>query len=114
MIEYRFATAADIDSYYGERPEVTVRAIAVLLDGKPVGMLGLELRGNLAVAFSEFLPELEPHLKSITVGRAIKAAQALFRACPVPVIVANTSNPPLLERLGFSEIAPGVHRLCHS
>lgn len=112
MIAYRFATAADIDGYYGERPDVSIRAIVVLLDEKPAGIVGLELRGDRAIAFSEFKPELEPHMKSITVARAIKAAQVLFRAARVPVIVVNTSNPPLLERLGFTEFAPGVHRLC--
>lgn len=113
MISYRFATAADIDAYYGERPEQTIRAIVVLLDDVPMGVVGLELQRDRAVAFSEYKPEFEPHLKSIVVARAIKAAQKLFRASRVPVIVQNTSNPELLERLGFVEIAPGVH-LCRS
>lgn len=109
MIAWRFATAADIDSYYGERPQVSVRAIVVTLDGEPVGIVGLELRGDRAVAFSEYKPALEPHLKSMPVLRAVKAAQRMFRASRVPVVVANTSNPKLLERLGFIEIAPSVH-----
>ena len=111
MISYRFATAADIDAYYGERPDQTIKALVVLMDEVPMGIVGLELQRDRAVAFSEFNPELEPHLKSMPVLRAIKAAQALYRASPVPVIVQNTSNPKLLERLGFIEIAPGVHLL---
>ena len=109
MIEWRFATAADIDTYYGERPEVTVRAVVALLDGVPMAIAGLELRGDRAIAFSEFKPEFEPHLKDITVLRAVKAAQRMFRESRLPVIVCTTSNPPLMERLGFTDIQPGVH-----
>lgn len=111
MIAWRYATAADVDRYYGERPEQTIRAIAVLMDEEPVGMLGLEHAGDRYIAFSEFKSELEPHLKSIPVLRAIKAAQHMFREAPLPVIVVNTSNPELLTRLGFLEIQPGVHML---
>jgi hypothetical protein len=113
MISWRYATAADVDRYYGERPEQTIRAIAVLMDDEPVGMLGLEHAGDRFIAFSEFKPELEPLLKSIPVMRAVKAAQRMFQEAPLPVIVVNTSNPPLLERLGFVEIQKGVH-LCRS
>lgn len=112
MISWRYATQADVLAYYGELPDQTIRAIIVLLDDVPSGIVGLDLRTDRAIAFSEQKPELEPHMKSMTVLRAIKRAQRMFRESPVPVIVVNTSNPPLLERLGFTEIEPGVH-LCH-
>lgn len=113
MIQYRYATAADIDRYYGARPEQTLKAIVILKDDEPMAVVGLANEGDRLVAFSEFKDEFEPHLKSITVLRAIKAAQAMFHDASLPVIVVKTTNPRLIERLGFIEIEPGVH-LCHS
>lgn len=112
MIRWRYATAADVDRYYGERPRQTMRAIVVLLDDEPVGIVGLANEGDRLVAFSEYKPELEPHLKSMTVLRVVKAAQKMILTASLPVIVCETTNPKLLERLGFAEIEPGVH-LCH-
>ncbi len=111
MIHFRYATAADVDRYYGERPAKTIRAIVVLLDTEPVGIVGLANEGDRYVAFSEYKPELEPHLKSMPVLRAVKAAQRMFLTATLPVVVCNTTNPALLKRLGFTEFQPGVH-LC--
>lgn len=111
MIAWRYATAADVDRYYEERPGPTIRAIVVLLDEEPVGIVGLSYDGDRYTAFSEYKPALEPHLKSMTVLRAVKAAQRMIQEANLPVLVVNTSNPKLLERLGFREIQPGVH-LC--
>lgn len=113
MITWRYATAADVDRYYEERPSQTIRAIVILLDEVPVGIVGLSYEGDRYIAFSESKPELEPHLKSMPVLRAVKAAQRMILDASLPVLVVNTSNPKLLERLGFREIEPGVH-LCHS
>lgn len=111
MISHRFATAADIDKYYGERPAKSIKAIVVLMDDEPAAVIGLEFCRDRFIAFSEFKPELEPHLKTMPVLRAVKAAQRMILDAPLPVLVCNTTNPPLLERLGFTEIRPGVH-LC--
>lgn len=112
-VTFRFASAADVDRYFGERPDQTIKAIAVFMGEEPVGMVGLEMYRDRCVAFSEFKPELEPHLKTMPVLRAVKAAQKMFREQSLPVLVVNTSNPQLLERLGFQEIQPGVH-LCRN
>ena len=113
MIAWRFATSEDIDRYYGERPEVTLRAIAILMDEEPVAIAGLSREGDRFRAFSEFKPALEPHLKSMTVLRAVKAVQRMIHEAPLPVIVQDSENPTLMERLGFVEIQPGVH-LCRN
>lgn len=115
MISHRFATAADIDKYYGERPAATIRAIVILIDDEPAGIAGLVLKrgGDRCLAFSEFKPELEPHLKTMPVLRAVKSAQRMILETPLPVLVYDTTNPPLLERLGFTEIEPGVHLCLH-
>ena len=113
MISYRYASAADVDRFYGERPEQTIQAIVICVDDEPKAIVGLDRRKDRYIAFSEYKPEFEPYLKSMTTLRALKAAERMFHSAPLPVIVQNTSNPTLLERLGFIEIQPGVH-LCHS
>ena len=113
MIGWRYASAEDVDRYYGERPATTLKAVVILLDGEPVGIAGLSRERDRMRAFSEFKPELEPHLKSMTVLRAVKAVQRMIHESPLPVIVQDSENPALMERLGFTEVQPGVH-LCHS
>lgn len=113
MITYRLASAADVDRYYGERPSSTIRAVMIFLDEEPVGIAGLSRAGDRFVAFSEFKPELKPHLKSMPVLRAVKAAQRMIHEAPLPVIVQDSENPELMIRLGFVEIRPGVHLCQH-
>lgn len=110
---WRYASAADIEKYYGELPPQTIRAVVVTLGDEPVGIAGLSFDGDRYTAFSEFKPALEPHLKSMPVLRAVKAVEKMIRTANLPVLVQNTTNPKLLERLGFREIQPGVH-LCRS
>ena len=111
MIRHRFAIAADIERYYGEMPRQTLQAIVIEMDGEPVAIVGLARERDRFVAFSEYKPELEPYLKTMPVLRAVKAAQKLIFSAPLPVVVCNTTNPKLLERLGFIPVQPGVH-LC--
>lgn len=113
MITHRFATANDIDTYYGERPRQTMKAIVILMDDEPAAVIGLALQGDRYVAFSEYTPQLEPHLRSMPVLRAIKAAQRMILSAPLPVLVSNTSNPQFIERLGFVKIDEGVHLCLH-
>lgn len=113
MISHRFAIAADIDRYYGERPAKSIKAIVILMDDEPAAVIGLECLPDRYIAFSEFKPALEPHLKSMAVLRAVKAAQDMIHTASMPVLVVNTTNLPLIERLGFLKIAEGVHLCPH-
>lgn len=110
-ITHRYATAADVDRYYGEHPEPTTQAIVILLDDEPAGMAGITRERDRAIAFSEYKPALEPYLKTMPVLRAVKAAQKIIRSTTLPVLVFDSTNPALMERLGFRLIEPGVH-LC--
>lgn len=101
MILWRFATGADLDRFYGARPEQTGRVIAILQDDEPVTLFGLVYCGDHAMAFSDVKPEFAPCLKSMTVLRAIKAAQTMFDACLLPVFALKTTNNGILPRLGF-------------
>ena len=106
-MEVRNATAADVDAFYGERPAQSMRAIAIVKDEKPLAIIGLAFEGDRFQAFSEYKPELEPHLKSMTVLRAIKQGQAMIAAATLPVVAYSKGNPALLKRLGFVEVPGG-------
>lgn len=101
MIAWRFASGADLERFYGERPAQTAKAIVIALDEEPVGLLGLVWCGNHELAFSEMKPALIPHLKSMPVLRAIKAVQRMFADSVLPVLAIKTTDSEILLRLGF-------------
>lgn len=109
MIHSRFATAADIDGFYGERPAPTMRAIAILMDDAPVAIIGLAQHRDRYQAFSEYKPALEPHLRSMAVLRAIKAAQSMIASAVMPVVAFCKDKPDLIERLGFIKVRNGAY-----
>jgi hypothetical protein len=90
-----------------------VKAIVIRLNDVPAAIIGLDMRKTEHILFSDYKPELAPHLKSIPVMRALKAAQRMWRESPMPVRTYDTTNPALLTRLGFIEIRPGVHEWPH-
>lgn len=110
MITWRLASAADIESYYGGRPQESMRAIVILLDGVHAGIIGLAYERDRMRAFSESKPELDPFLKSMPVLRAIKAAQKMFSESKRPVFAVQESCTGILERLGFVQVEGEVYR----
>ncbi len=113
MIAYRPATTADVEKYFGELPAETLRVIAITLDDEPVGLVGMAVERGRFRAFSEYKPALEPHLRSITVARAIKAAQSMYAQAKLPVYAIQECGSAILARLGFQPISDGVY-LWHS
>lgn len=107
-IRYGFASASDVDAFYGERPPQTIKAIAIYLDDEPVALAGLDLRPDHAVAFSEYKPAFAPYLKRMAVLRAVKAVQKMIFSHPLPVY-CQTDNEPFLERLGFKNLEKDVN-----
>lgn len=101
MISHRFATQADVEQFYGELPAATMTAIAICQGEECVALIGLAKKRGHLVAFSEFKPELAPHLKSISVLRAIKAAQRMFADAVLPVFTICQGSSALLSRMGF-------------
>jgi hypothetical protein len=108
MIHHRLASASDLLRYYGEQQEKTVKAIVILMDEDPVAVTGITVERGHHVAFSEYKPELEPHLKSMPVLRALKAVQGMFAAARLPVYAIRTVENCLLERLGFRRLQDEV------
>jgi hypothetical protein len=104
MITWEFATAADVLAFLGETPNETLRAVVVRMDEMPVGMIGMVFEGGRMRAFSEYREELAPHLTSMPVLRAIKAAQRMFAQSQRPVIAVRECSSEILERVGFRQI----------
>lgn len=102
---YRFATAADLDAYYGERPAQTVRAVILALDDEPAAVVGLANEGGYYKLFSEYKPQFKPYLRSMTTLRAIKAVMRMIKQARLPVVAVEQPNEPdsprLLARMGF-------------
>lgn len=100
----RTATRADIDAFC---PEMTCsfRAWACDLDGEPQGVIGVALFRPMPCMFSRFKAEFREHLRSMTVLRLIKKAEAAVHASRVPVTAfAERGEPtaiPNLKRFGF-------------
>lgn len=108
MISWRYATAADIDRFYEGRPRETMRAVAIILDDEPVGIIGLAKEPDRDRLFSEYKPELEPHIRRIAVLRAIKAVMAWVEASKIPVY-AISEGTGILERLGFKQVSGEIY-----
>jgi hypothetical protein len=96
----RLATAADVAAFYGRPCALTMRAIVLLLGDRPVGLVGLAREADCQKLFSDTAPELEPHLRSMTVLRAIKRVMEWVHASALPVL-AMSDNDRLMRRLGF-------------
>lgn len=103
-IKARPATATDVKAFY---PDMTssFRAWVCEIDGEVQGIIGIALLRPVACMFSAFREPLRPHLKSLTVLRLIKRAEAAVKASRVPVWAAaepgEPTAPGMLERLGF-------------
>ena len=79
-------------------------AVVVLENDEPVGIMGVS-RASVMHLFSEFRPELSDRLRSITVLRAIKAAQGILERCRTTVyaVADHSEGARMLKRLGFVE-----------
>lgn len=114
-ISWRYASGEDIDAYYGQRPAQTLRAIVILMGDQPSGVLGLARHENHQRFFSEFREALRPHLRSLTVMRAVKCAQAMARESRLPVYAiaeeTETDSRRILSRLGFVQQHENIFKL---
>lgn len=103
--ELRLATAADVEAFYGHKPESTMRGYVAMLDGRPVGIGGITYKCGVLCAFSEIRDELRPYKVSIMkFGRKIVQ---LFGDAP-GMAVASRDEPGserFLTALGFEHVA---------
>lgn len=111
--EIRYATHDDLAAFYGlPLPfPVSVRAIAVELDGQIVAIAGLALYPESSTAFSEMRDELRPYKK--TIMRTGRMFMDLVRKHGYNVAAFASPDEPnslaFLQRLGFTHCG---ERLC--
>ena len=82
---------------------MSVQAYVIRLDGEPVGIIGLARGKGPAQLFSEYKPELEPYLKSMTTLRMIKAAMRMVanHRGAIYAIARDSEGVRVLTKLGF-------------
>lgn len=83
----------------------------MFVDGEIGGLVGVAREPEWGKFFSDVKPNLEPHLKSITVWRAITAAMDYVRAYRGPVMATaeDSEGCILLHRLGFTHLYGAWH-----
>ena len=109
-LTYRYATAEDLRKFYGEPQRVTTRAVAVLLDGDPVAIIGLAFCAGCAKMFSDTKTAVEPYMRTMTALRAIKFAMTLADECSRDVYAIRQEGTDILPRLGFEQVDNEVYR----
>lgn len=105
-IAWRYATAADVEAYYGSARPQTIRAMVVTRNEEPFFIVGLASDHGFKKAFSEYKPGCKPLLKSMSALRAIKTVSGWIEESLLPVVAVAQPNEPespaLLRRLGFA------------
>jgi hypothetical protein len=109
-LTYRFATESDLRQFYGELPRQTVRAVVILLDNEPAGIIGLARESGCEKLFSEYKPEMQPHLRRFEVLRAIKLAMTLVESAKCDVYAVRDEGTDILLRLGFEHVEDDIYK----
>lgn len=101
--ELKPATASDFISFYGSPPKNTVRAIVCVLDGRVLGVAGIERHHGFYVAFSDISTEMRSYKKTI-LSAGIRLVE-MIRQCSLPVVsiqnLEEKTSRNFLTRLGF-------------
>lgn len=113
MTEIRWATASDIDTFYGKRPPQTVRALVIDVDGELIACGGITKDKGQNVAFMDLKPGALDHKKALI--RAIHMAKKeLVLTSEVPVYSIADSRfetaKGMLEHYGFTQISDEVFK----
>jgi len=109
-VTYRYATQADVLAFYGRPHEMSMRAVAVIVDEQPVGIIGLAMGVDCCTLFADSKPEIEPYLKSMAVYRAIALAMKLVKQSKRTVLAIRQPGTDILPRLGFEHVQGEVYR----
>lgn len=96
--------------FYGELPRQTIRAVVLLLDGEPAGVIGLARNGGCEKLFSEYKPEMQEHLRRFEVLRAIKLAMTLVESSRCEVYAVREEGTDVLLRLGFEHVEDDIYK----
>lgn len=88
-----------------------MRAMIICLDGRLAGVVGVVREREYGKYFCNFVPELQPHLRSITIMRAVKESLRFadeYRG-PVIAIAEHAEGCRLLHRLGFTHLQGAIY-----
>ncbi len=88
-----------------------MRAIMIFMDGQPAGIIGVVREREYGKYFTDHRPELQPHLRSITIMRAVKEGLRFadeYRG-PVIAIAEHAESCRLLNRLGFTHLEGALY-----
>ena len=88
-----------------------MKAYVALMDGQLSAVVGVVRERYCGKYFCDIRPELRPHLRSITIMRAVKAS---LRFCdeyqgPVVAIADDAESCRLLHRLGFTHLQGALY-----
>jgi hypothetical protein len=106
QITWRRANEQDVIDFYGEPSRRSLKANAIELDGQVVGMIGVVRHPEWGMFFTDYKPQLQPYLSSVTVWRAIKDGVAMIEQYKGPVlsVAEHVDGCINLNRLGFSHM----------
>jgi hypothetical protein len=107
-LTYRFATESDLRRFYGELPRQTIRAVVVLLNDEPAGVIGLARDVGCERLFSNSKPALD--LRRFEVLRAIKLAMTLVESSRCDVYAVREEGTDILLRLGFEHVEDDIYK----
>ncbi len=113
MVKVRYATADDLDQFYGqERPTLSVRGVVADRDGEILGVIGLAYQDNEMQAFSSMKEDMRQY--PMTIMRAVSKFKTILKSYGANVLaIANPDekhSDKLLESVGFQfveDIAEG-------
>jgi hypothetical protein len=83
-----------------------MRAIVATMDGKPAGMIGVVREGPVGKFFCDISPELQPHLRCISIYRGMRNSIEIVKQYrgPVVCVAEHAEGCRLLNRLGFTHL----------
>ncbi len=105
------ATQDILTEFYGKRPDVSMKAIVALDDGRPLGVSGFKLDNNRMVMFSDISNELR--MRKDFKRIVIKAYKLLLTMIPNCLVYATASTDikgscVLLKHLGFNKLGGNI------
>ena len=65
MVELRTATQADVEQYFGKKPDFSLRGVVAVEDGKTIGVGGVYRAGAQIMVFVDMKDEMRKYPKLI-------------------------------------------------
>ena len=113
-VDYRFATKADLEEFYGRQWDGTIRALVWTVDGKVEGVIGIVRDKSCFRFFSDTTDTMLPLLKTFKARRAIFVVMDWVRNHPGLIhATANRTEgyegDKVLNSLGFTHYEDDVY-----